>query len=404
VSEIALEYYKSLAQKRRGPDGNPLSPAELRVLNRLCYRHHQGVWCAFEELDEIATAVHLSKGHCRRVMAGLERRKMVRRYAVVNARSGASTSNECELPDLLRWLVGEGRLRPNQVRPLLRRKRGLEARMEFFREVRVRTHAVVRGVRGVSAEPTGGQGVLKMSAEPLGGQGVVRVSAEAANRTLELPFFAVERVAPPTQDDRPPHAKCSPSSSKREIQEWKSSSPFPPRGVAGCGDRKGKGKERCDGGGRTGDSGVPGAVVAGTREAKRLGERAELDGIDAALYDEAEAVLGFAGIAPANATRRQREAVRRALELYCSQHEVAPAAAGETACAMWDFFNVASSYMLQAARPDLRRFFAEGYWLNAKRWPWMIHELRRAPMVRQGDGSVMLSFGEGWTVDSRRVM
>lgn len=355
-----MQYYKSLDRKGTGPDGKPLSPAELRVMKQACFRHNEAVWCCFEELEPFAEACRLSKSHCRKIIAKLERRNLLWRYEVGSVRGNmASVSSEIELPDLLRWLVREGILRPDQVRPLLRKKRRQANRDKFFREVRVRRVAWL--------SPRGRSAVRGTRENPVAGQGVVATSAGAAAIGAASSLFAVETSGPAAGNEGHPHAKELPS--KRE-SETKNRNEEPSVGfLEPCGNVEDR-KASWLSGGRSGSTGDgPAAGAATRREAERIATRERLDGLDAALWDEAERVLVQCGFHP---TRRQRNATILALQSCMDQQECPPAAAGDLLCCQWQLYRKAIPYLRWRYESPLK-FFRWDLWDKDQLWPWVMH-------------------------------
>jgi hypothetical protein len=111
---------------------------------------------------------------------------------------------------------------------------------------------------------------------------------------------------------------------------------------------------------------VGGAVVE-FRGRRRVEE--ELDGLDAAVRDEATVVLVRCGIPPGTATRRERKAVEAALHMECLRTGKPAADVGRKASNAW------LAYVSQAALlyrvVGLRKFLSEGYWLdNGRPWDW----------------------------------
>jgi hypothetical protein len=98
--------------------------------------------------------------------------------------------------------------------------------------------------------------------------------------------------------------------------------------------------------------------------------RALLDGEDAALFDEALAVLLHCGLPAESSTRSQRNAVTAQLGLQAERSGLSVAAVGQVARQRW------SEYM-GAARAErlyrvvgVREFFAGCLWLGEERWSW----------------------------------
>lgn len=93
-------------------------------------------------------------------------------------------------------------------------------------------------------------------------------------------------------------------------------------------------------------------------------ERRGLDGLDAALWDEAMRVLRACGCA--DPTRRERAAVVAALGLYVQQQQSTPAQAGDHA--VWAWAQYVGLGALLRGRVGWRRFFHEGLWRTPARW------------------------------------
>jgi hypothetical protein len=88
----------------------------------------------------------------------------------------------------------------------------------------------------------------------------------------------------------------------------------------------------------------------------------KFDGIDAALAIEAESVLRGCGIAQGSTTRRQRKAVMDALVMYSDGMDVSLAEAGDHAVMQRRMYLGRAEGMIH--KVDVRRFFAEGIWLQ----------------------------------------
>ncbi|SEG56138.1 hypothetical protein SAMN05421819_3547 [Bryocella elongata] len=416
-------YYNGLAASRMGRDGNPLSPAELRVLERLCFQHNAAVWCSWENITDMAGKAMLSPGHCRRVLAELERRGMVLRFAVVvEAERGVkpSSTNEYELPGLLDAMGDEERERWLQL------KRSQANRDRYWRRRRVRTNAEVsvrRGGRKSRVVPIGSkqvrdvaaQGRLDLSAgatmEDLAAsfvascttvetaaQGVEDSSAGAVDTERAGVFFDVEMFAGGNQNVCGGQTKCLPSSTCSECEEFTCPSPLPPSVAAEICKSNSNGKDKS-----AGIAGWPGEAVraASTRGQRR--QRAPVEADDPEVHREVLAVLACTGIAPGAARRRLYLAVQRALEWFCSEQECAPAVGGDVMREMWSLYLAAKPYLLQVRCPDVRRFYADGFWTDVKMWPWMKHELRACP-IRRGGKYLFYEFASGKKLDTRLLM
>jgi hypothetical protein len=111
---------------------------------------------------------------------------------------------------------------------------------------------------------------------------------------------------------------------------------------------------------------VGGAVVEfrGRRQVEE-----ELDGLDAAVRDEAIVVLVRCGIPPGTATRRERKAVEAALHMECLRTGKPVADVGRKASNAWLAYVSQSALLYRVV--GLRKFLSEGYWLdNGRPWDW----------------------------------
>jgi hypothetical protein len=113
--------------------------------------------------------------------------------------------------------------------------------------------------------------------------------------------------------------------------------------------------------------------------------RAGLDGFEAALFDETMRVLGECGMGPKSVTRRMRNAVEDALRARMESEQCSLADAGSYLTERWDLYVECRHSLTNLV--EARRFFAEGYWLDDRRWDWSLaakEHLSRLGAARTG--------------------
>jgi hypothetical protein len=91
MSLIAISYAKNLV---RAPDGSKITATEKAVLLVLADWHNDGLGFAWPSMELLAEKSGISGRHCRRVVAGLVRKRVLGRVGMCRADSGGQTSNE----------------------------------------------------------------------------------------------------------------------------------------------------------------------------------------------------------------------------------------------------------------------------------------------------------------------
>jgi hypothetical protein len=92
VSLKAINYTTEL---EKAPDGSKITGPEKAVLFNLANSHNEGIGAAWPSMGKLAQkSGGISERNCRRIIAGLVRKGVLRRVEMCRAESGGQTSNE----------------------------------------------------------------------------------------------------------------------------------------------------------------------------------------------------------------------------------------------------------------------------------------------------------------------
>jgi hypothetical protein len=106
------------------------------------------------------------------------------------------------------------------------------------------------------------------------------------------------------------------------------------------------------------------------QERRRERARVELDGMDAAIFDQANDVLEQCGVPLDGSTRRLRQTVGRAIERVVKLVGCPIAIAGELAVSRWKLYERDRDRGLLAWSFGMRNFFKLDAWLYSEKWPY----------------------------------
>jgi hypothetical protein len=391
VSQDATEYVKALVSS---PAGRKITPTQRGVLKVLAFRHRLEVNCAWAGVPDIATESLFSERTVQRALTALEDKGIITRHKAVRPNGSLATS-EYEFPGMKGAAVTlEMR---QQVFSKPRERMAVQMDLPAFGESTTTVFngsslavalqqvtdgsslavALVEGTnRGESSavaldQRTNGSSLAVAVQQGTGGSG------KACGNEVELsPPLVTTGVTTPGDNMVSPLEYIYEDSLKIEL-------PLPPLGCAACGESKSKSANQ-EQEQRTTASASAKATTPVMRAAlvsmERGGEAGMSSGdvpldrssvfwqmgmvedFAAAVVEETALVLMGCGIAKGNSTQRQRTAVRNALIGYLEQQSVSVDAAGNFAVQQWRMYLDRAEGMVH--KVDVRRFFAEGLWLQ----------------------------------------
>jgi hypothetical protein len=360
VSQEAIDYVRALVQS---PAGKKIPQSQRSVLRVLAFRHNLEVNCAWPSVGDIAVESLMSECTVRRSLAKLEASGLISRHVSVR-KNGSTASNEYELPGLKSMAVAQ------------------EARQRVFKAPRERIAVQmelmdVDGVSSAAAANRGASLAVELM-DVVGSEGLAVVSAvEIELRCEGTPYhhgdspppinmvIPLEDIYEDTLKELPPlpllrDPQCVKTSGPEASSpvcldvaraEARTTASAKATATTSSNEAAGVPTERA------GEAGMSSGTGRG-----RNGERERLDGLEAALWDEAEDVLWACGIARDAMTRRQRRAVMGALRYGMEAGQGSAEVAGEFAVRQW------RSYLRQAEgmvhKVGVRQFYADGIWLQ----------------------------------------
>jgi hypothetical protein len=398
---------KGLAKAKTGPDGKPLSSAELRVLKALAYLHNEYVWCAWPSTHSLAQMTDMSQSHCRRTLAGLVQRGVLLRFFVESERWGETTSNEYEFVGLSHEDVSQ------ETRDMVFKYKRTRAAVQLS----LRRGGRQRKLSGTSGERSAEQNELQdvVAGASMADDARISVGGPDASVAELDDCDVVEKSVGVVVGDN--HSSCGgqplwlPVESLRELHMDCIPPVFPHADAELCKSPPDAELQVClvmaktearatasakatattsslrspsvsmEGTGKTGMS-SRGRVISisrGRRAPDVRSEREQLDGIEAALWDVMAHVLGRCGLALDNTRRSLRVGVMNAIQHHASSGDQSIAQLGDRMAAAWLRYLEHSWALFR--KVELRRFVADSYWLDDNRWDWD----KRA--LREGKGS-----------------
>jgi hypothetical protein len=386
VSQDALDYVEGSAAVKALPG------AEKLVLRQLALLHKLEVNCAFVGMETLAR-MSLIGGkdpvrQCRRIVERLEKKGFVVRHQSLAAGGmgvGRQMSNEYELPGMkVSTAVGE------------------QLRQQVFKVPRQRVAAqlsllTVDGALSITNEANGAKGLAVVDTqETVGGESSAVVELELRGTDVEKPveengkcpggvgrlgvrgeedalvsaldvnLDVISEVITPLPPLKPVVAADMCKSNDAD-QGRKAKATASARATATTSSLE-AGEVSTESGGEARLSSGPGFRV-GSRVVPFGGKRYEdLDGLDLALREETVEVLRLCGVPPETSRRRQRMAVEAAIRLEVLRSGDAVAEVGALAVRQWRDYLRTSRMGLLFKVVELRKFFAEGMWLDVGSW------------------------------------
>jgi hypothetical protein len=356
VSKGAEQYVKAL----EASGGVWLPRAEWKALRVIARFYHEGVGCAFATVHRLADEAMVSDRHLRRAVAELDALGLVRRNGAERNGDGSHASNEYELPGYREVRAAEavrGRVftvartrRAQQTRLPLGDAERLSPWMLFLQEMQRRNNrgADEGGCPGTAASHTnrdeGGCPAVVDCARFCPGPPDA-LSGEGRTQRPPIDFTKDADV-----DLSPPYA--------------------PPRNGGGVQKQPQRQKQRQR---LPGQGGGLGKVVAfpqrqrAQREPREaMAAREQLDGEDAALWDETTRVMRACGVSPESSGRKVRRAILQALRLQGERTGEAIGAVGALAVERWREYERMAPMLFEPL--GVTRFFSEGEWLRPGMW------------------------------------
>lgn len=405
-----------------------LPRASWRALRILARFYHEALGFAFAGVPEFADEIGMSERHFRRVVAELVELGLVRRHAVQRLADGSDGSSEYELPwyrevqasDALRsriFKTPRARL-PAQERLALPAKdeSKLSPWMLFLARMRRKNAAWYNVTGQVVDHNAGDEGASPAgSSEPFdgdeGGCPAVAIGDEGANPAdfwvHLLEENPVERARLCQGDGAEPSGEWGTGRQPVDLTkdyDVEKVNPYAPYRSGGGVWNRGKAAESREQHGRPTQSQKLACQCRGSRHSRcspgrdrqpRIRDleahRQQLDGEDAALWDETTEVMRACGLSP-EGSRKIRRAISEALRF--TVHESAAGGefgistihrAGCLARERWREYQELGELLF--APVGLLRFFAEGVWLRPKMWRCdrsKLEEMRRRVRAMEG--------------------
>jgi hypothetical protein len=393
VSQEAIEFVRALAAS---PAGKTIPQSQRSVLRVLAFRHRLEVNCAWPSVPDIATEALMSVRSVQRALAALEKRGLIMRHKAVRP-NGSCASDEYEFAGMKSAAVGMDSIvmrRQVFTSPRARMPQQLDLSLadagvyDAIGASNACCSAVVccdeesrnasngdsvgvghldNGLPGPASLEHRGETTQVIAANE--GQQSSVVGQDACGNRSEMSPPPVTTVVTPPGDNM-----VSPLEYSSEYIS-KITPPLPRLSGTECVKASAKTPINASAEARATASaratattsatvemsfGAAVGVEAGIRSAGELS--GTIDGVDAALWMEAESVLGGCGIAPGSRTRRHRKAVMDAIAWYAETMGVSLDRAGSHACSQRrSYLNRAEGIVRKV---DVRRFFSEGIWLQ----------------------------------------
>jgi hypothetical protein len=386
VSQDALDFV------RNDPRVKALPWVEKMVLSKLAELHRLEVNCAFADNRYLAEVCLVGGKDPLRTVRGilerLEAKGLILRHATVRSKGygrGSQIGNEIELPFVqaaevteamrqqvfkvqrtrvavqMELIPADGTLKVKKTK-----KQATGSTDGGFYSAGVGSGDTNRGESSAVDAADGTNGSLDSAVD------VLRAALTLGN-AVETVVEIGENLPPPPEALSPPPPETKGSSLDDVLDDLgMSNTPLPLSCSPDCG--KAKAPINASTEARATASAKAKATTSATAEMSfgagdageagmSLGaELVGLDGIDAALVIEAESVLRGCGIAQGSTTRRQRKAVMDALVMYSDGMDVSLGEAGDHAVMQRRMYLGRAEGMIH--KVDVRRFFAEGIWLQ----------------------------------------
>jgi hypothetical protein len=360
VSQEAIEFVRALAAS---PAGKTIPQSQRSVLRVLAFRHRLEVNCAWAPVPDIATESLMSERSVQRALTAMEKRGLILRYRAVRP-NGSQTSNEYEFPGM-RSMAVTAEMRQQvftRARDRMPTQLGLCLGLEMVTEGELERDANGSQGSAVDCEQESTHNIATNE----GLDGSVVGQDVCGNRREMSPPPVTTVVTPPGDSMVSPLEDSFEDSLKR-------TPPLPRLIDVECGKAKApinaSAEARATASARATATtsatvemsfGAAGEGEAGMSSGRDLS--GSFDGVEAALWIQAESVLRGCGIAPGSSTRRQRKAVMDALAWYAETMDVALNQAGEYACSQRRYYLNRAEGIVR--KVDVRRFFSEGIWLQ----------------------------------------
>jgi hypothetical protein len=365
VSQIALDYLMSSDAVKALPGNDKL------VLRAIALTWNPEVGCAFPNVAFLASQALLGgkdpERQCRRILERLEAKGFLVRHVSLRP-NGSHTTNEYELPGMKASTAVDAQARQRVFKvPRTRVAAQLSLLMDdgamVAKKKRSKTDRSDAKAAG-SAEVETVEKFDEVSAQPRTPMcppppGHPEVSA------LEVVFDVALDVPLSLPLLKP--VECVKASSTGQEQE-QANARATTNAKTGASEAAMASTESAGEPGTSSGRVLEFRLPRQDRRRERL--RVDLDGMDAAIFDEANDVLEQCGVPVDASTRRLRQTVGRAIERVVKLDACTIAQAGDVAVSRWQMYERDRDRGLLAWSFGMRNFFKLDAWLYPDKWPY----------------------------------